>query len=99
MPSQAVVDGLLQQNVPNPFNPATVISYHVPSRTTVDLRIYDLSGRLVRVLRNAVVEEGGGHEVGWDGRDDSGTAQVSGVYVYRLAVGDRVETRKMVLLR
>ena len=89
----------LDQNFPNPFNPVTTISYFMSAASRVDLRIYDTSGRLIRVLRNAVFEGSGRHEARWDGRNDSGLLVSSGIYFCRLAVGADKETRKMVLLR
>jgi len=90
----------LAQNTPNPFNPATTISYSVPdgSAVQVSLKVYDIRGRLVRILAEG--EHGpGNHSVFWDGRDVIGSHVASGVYLYRLQAGDFVQTRKMVLLK
>jgi flagellar hook assembly protein FlgD len=57
-----------------------------------------VSGRLVRTLVRSFVPSGV-HEVGWNGRDDSGNRVASGVYMYRFRSGNIVETRKMVLLK
>jgi hypothetical protein len=90
----------LEQNIPNPFNPVTTIRYRVPEVTVVSLRVYDGAGRLVRTLvdgsRN---HRPGGHEVTWDGRDDSGRRVSSGVYFYQLRADAHSETRKMVLIK
>jgi hypothetical protein len=83
---------------PNPFNPTTTVRYEVAREGPVTLRIYDVSGRLVRVLvegrRDTRV-----HEVSWDGTDDSGRPVASGVYFLRLTAGSAVEVRKAVLLK
>ncbi len=87
----------LEQNVPNPFNPMTEIGFSVGTqdlaslRTT--LRVYDLLGREVAVLVDGV-SPAGRHTVRFDG-----TGLASGVYIYRLESGGKVETRKMVLLK
>jgi len=89
----------LYQNTPNPFNPQTTIRYDVPAGAgRVTLRIYDVSGRLVRELVDEP-READRYAVSWDGRDDRGQAVASGVYLYRLTSGTFVETRKLVLIR
>jgi parallel beta-helix repeat protein len=87
-------------NYPNPFNPSTAIAYTVPAAGgQVRLSVYDLTGRLVRVLVDGA-QPGGKHVAVWNGRDDRGQGLGSGVYFYRLEIGGgyRVE-RKMVLLK
>lgn len=92
----------LLQNVPNPFNPRTAIEFELPSRTTVELSVYDARGRLVRTLVNGELREGsytGNHAVIWNGTNDAGKAVSSGVYFYRLRADAEILTRKMVLVR
>jgi len=86
-------------NHPNPFNPGTVIAYEVPRDARVTLRIFDVSGRLVRTLENAAVRTAGRHEIRWNGRDDRGLNAPSGTYVYRLEAGSFVQTRSMVMVK
>lgn len=88
----------LSQNYPNPFNPTTTIEYRVPHATEVALAVYNLLGERVRTLVDQPLPAGD-HSVLWDGRDDSGHAVASGVYLYRLRVGAVTETRKMTLLK
>ena len=88
----------LQQNYPNPFNPNTAISYQLSAVSDVKLSIYNTNGQLVRTLINTT-QPVGHYVVEWDSRDNSGTLVSSGVYVYRLNAGDRVFTRRMVLMR
>ena len=83
---------------PNPFGPSTTISYVVPSRGHVAVRVYDPAGRLVATLVNGSVEPGE-HAAVWDGTTDSGERAASGVYFYRLAADERVLSKKMVLLK
>jgi hypothetical protein len=107
--SPAIVENVpryfeLFQNHPNPFNPATVIRYAVPTQSYVTIRVYDVLGRLVRTLVSQSLKAGF-HSVTWDGRDENGHPLSSGVYLCFMTAseGDRrmqgqfVETRKLVL--
>jgi hypothetical protein len=88
----------LHQNYPNPFNPTTTIGFSLDREATVTLSIYDVTGRQVRTLVNRRVTAGM-YSQDWDGRDAGGSPVASGVYFYRLSVGDRALTKKMVLIR
>jgi hypothetical protein len=88
----------LSQNHPNPFNPATTISYSLPSAAHVTLDIYDVSGRRIARLVDDV-QKGGRHTIDWRGLDENGNPAGSGTYIYRLEAGKEVISRKMVLLR
>ena len=89
----------LQQNVPNPFNPVTVIHYDVPTGAPLaSLDIYDVAGRHVRNLLRGPLTPGK-QSVQWNGKDDRGGEVASGVYFYRLTAKSFQATRKMVLLR
>ena len=65
----------------------------------IDLRIYDLSGRLVRILASGELVEAGRRTVVWNGRDEGGRSAPSGTYFYRLQAGDYVETKRMTLIK
>ena len=88
----------LSQNYPNPFNSDTKIRYQLPENTHIKLEIYNLLGQKIRTLINEQ-KPAGSHTVRWDGRDDSGTAVSSGVYLYTLSAGRFCGTRKMVVMR
>jgi hypothetical protein len=89
----------LGQNVPNPFNPRTLIRYDVPEGGgNVTIRIYDVGGRLVRTLVDAL-QSPGEKWVAWHGRDDRGAGVSTGVYFYRMTAPGFETTKKMVLLR
>ena len=83
----------LAQNYPNPFNPTTTIAFAVPERSRVTLTVYNTLGERVEELVHSEMEAGY-HTVLFDA---SGLA--GGVYLYRLNVGDYVQTRKGVLVR
>jgi flagellar hook assembly protein FlgD len=85
--------------VPNPFNPRTAIHFDVPAGGgVVTIRIYDVTGRLVRTLVDGP-QTAGQKTATWDGKDNRGGSVTSGVYFYRLQAPDYSKTLKMVLLR
>ena len=88
----------LHQNYPNPFNPETVIRCALARAGPVNLRIYDLTGALVRTLQAGLLPAGG-HEFVWRGKDDGGRSVASGVYIYRLTTPDLALTKRMTLLK
>ena len=84
---------------PNPFNPVTTISFEVPDGgANVSLRIYDVSGRLIRTLVDGVAPSGL-RSASWDGTNDAGEPVTSGMYFYRLTAPSFSETKKMLLLK
>ena len=92
---------VLLQNAPNPFNASTTISFLIPFRLAHEptrLSIYNLTGQLVRVLQLETLQAGE-YTLSWDGRDDYGREVASGVYIYRLDVGEWAVHRRMLLLR
>jgi len=89
---------VLHQNLPNPFNPSTRISFELGEPCRATLAIYDIAGRLVRSLVDDMMEAGK-HSAVWNGRSDRGETLASGIYFYRLRAGSFTETRKMVLLK
>jgi hypothetical protein len=89
----------LRPNVPNPFNPSTLITYDIAREGSVRLEVFDARGARVRRLHEGT-RPAGVHRVTWDARDEGGNTVPSGVYFYRLIVDGRVvETRKMALLK
>jgi len=83
----------LDQNYPNPFNPYTKISYTVPQRAYVHLRVYDMLAKEVVELVNTM-QESGRYEVTFDG-----TNLPSGAYFYKLEAGNYVEVKKLLLVK
>lgn len=86
----------LERNVPNPFNPRTLIRFAVPHTAPVQLRVYDARGRAVATLVDETLTAGH-HEVVWDGRDASGRAVASGVYFARMQAEGFASTQKMLM--
>ena len=88
----------LGQNLPNPFNPVTMIRYSLGDQSEVRLVIYNVLGQQVRVLVDRV-REVGQYEVMWDGRDGLGRGVSSGLYLYRLQAGSNLAVRKMLFTK
>ena len=95
----------VSQNYPNPFNPTTRIAYELPTESKVTLTIFDLQGREVATLVNAV-QEAGVKSVDWNSANVNAGSVASGVYFYRVVATSIAEpsksftqVRKMLLLR
>lgn len=85
-------------NHPNPFNPATKIQYRIAHRAPVRLEILSLAGAHVATLVDQT-QNAGQYETSWEGRDASGDLAASGLYWVRLAAGDGIHARKIMLVR
>lgn len=83
---------------PNPFNPRTVLRFSLPAAGHATLAVHDLAGRRVAVLADGW-RDAGENAVAWDGRDTSGRAVASGVYVARLVTAGSTSTARLTLLR
>lgn len=80
-------------NHPNPFNAVTAITYELPEAAEVSLDVYNLLGQKVIKLVDGV-EDAGAHRVQWDAASYS-----SGIYFYKLSVGEKVFTRRMTVIK
>jgi len=83
---------------PNPFNPSTTIEFTLPESGFATLSIYNISGQKVKELAADYITAGA-HSLIWDGRDDSGNAVSSGVYITRLVAGKQIAAGRMVLMK
>ena len=88
----------LAQNYPNPFNSKTTIRFDLPVPNRVHLAIYNTAGQEVAELVQGS-HSAGSYVLSWDGRDRNGRPLASGVYFYRLAAGDQVSIRKLLLVQ
>lgn len=88
----------LRPNYPNPFNPTTNINFDTRKMADVLLEIFDIVGNRVRTLVNSILPAGQ-HHFQWNGLNDHERPVASGIYFYRLKVGQSAQTRKMHLLR
>ncbi len=84
---------ILKQNYPNPFNPSTNIEFSIPKSGYTTLKIYDLTGKLVRTLAEQVLQPGV-YSADWNASEFS-----SGIYIYRIVSGSYSMSRKMILIK
>lgn len=98
VPGTPAAPALALGNHPNPFNPATTVSFSLPREGSARLAVYDARGQQVALLADGVFPAGE-HEVRWNGRDAGGQAVPSGVYFARLFTEGGGRTHKLVLTR
>ena len=88
----------LYQNSPNPFNPNTNIRFDLPKNESISLMIYNIAGKEVaQINRNNL--SAGSHVINWKGQNQYGDPLPSGLYIYRLVAGNKISTKKMLLLK
>lgn len=83
---------------PNPFNPSTRITFRLPSRSRVQVAVYDVRGHRLRLLSDRTRGSGHQSEV-WDGLDERGARVASGVYFIRVKTPTHSDVRRAVLLK
>ena len=83
----------VSQNYPNPFNAQTTIQYSLPTQSLVSIEIFDLLGQKLGTLSEGF-KPAGDHQAVWDA-----SGQSSGIYFYRIKAGDKVETKRMTLMK
>ncbi|SVB07055.1 uncharacterized protein METZ01_LOCUS159909, partial [marine metagenome] len=88
----------LHQNYPNPFNPTTQIRYDLPENSYVNINIYDLMGKRVKLLVNSK-QDAGYRSIHWNATNEFGQPVSAGMYIYTIQTGQFRQTRKMVLLK
>ncbi|MCH7613758.1 MAG: T9SS type A sorting domain-containing protein, partial [Candidatus Marinimicrobia bacterium] len=88
----------LHSNYPNPFNPVTTIQYDLPEDSHVNLIIYNILGREVKILVNKN-ERAGYKSIRWNGRNNAGQQISAGMYFYRIETAGFAKVNKMILLR
>jgi len=86
-------DFSLEQNFPNPFNPTTLIRFQLPEESLVVLKVYDILGKEIIELLNEN-KEAGVHQIEFNAQN-----LPSGTYIYRISAGDKIENKKMILLK
>jgi flagellar hook assembly protein FlgD len=83
---------------PNPFNPSTTVSFTLDNPESCTVNIYNTRGQLVRQLASGRFDTGD-HSVTWDGSDDHGLPQSTGVYLIRLQAGTKTTMKRVTLLK
>ena len=91
------------QNFPNPFNPSTTLSYNLPAASEVELTVFDVNGRQIKMLEKGM-RSAGNHEVRWEGKDDNQNPVPSGIYMARLRCKSEgkksvIMSRKLMLIK
>ena len=86
------------ENYPNPFNPATQISFDLTEQSATEVTVWNLLGQKVSTLFAGDLSAGH-HTVTFDGHNTNGSLLPSGVYIYRVESGSNVSTKKMMLLK
>lgn len=95
MPDESV----LERSYPNPANPTATIAFRVAHSGNVTLKIYSVSGQLVKTLIDGPTVPGVRQVIAWDGRNNDGEGVSSGVYFYELVAPKYRKARKLVLLK
>ena len=103
LPERLPTQTQLLANYPNPFNPETWISFKLAQDSTVTAKIYDVTGKQIRVIELGHVTAGNYVEVNeaiyWDGKTGTGEQVSSGTYFYQIEADGYTDTRKMVILK
>ena len=103
LPERLPTQTQLLANYPNPFNPETWMPFKLAHDWTVTARIYDVTGKQIRIIELGHIAEGNYVEsskaIYWDGKTEDGEQVSSGTYFYQIKARDYTETRKMVILK
>ncbi|MBZ0181150.1 MAG: T9SS type A sorting domain-containing protein [Melioribacteraceae bacterium] len=86
-------DFFLKNNYPNPFNPSTTINYQLPEQSFVSIKVYNMLGETISVLKNEF-QNSGSYSLEFDGSD-----LPSGTYLYKIQAGSYYEVKKMLLVK
>ena len=89
---------VLEQNYPNPFNSITTIQYSLPQEDKVTILLYDLKGSQIKTLINDR-QVPGVKTLMWNGKNDAGKPVPAGIYLYTMASGNIITTRKIIFLK
>jgi hypothetical protein len=92
-------DYRLAQNYPNPFNPNTTIRYTIPINRRVSIKVYNITGQLVRTLIDNEMANAGTHKVVWNGKNNFGRNVSTGIYLYSLEWAGMKKVKRMTLVK
>jgi hypothetical protein len=96
--AEYLIDFQLHQNYPNPFNAQTTISYFLPQHSIDNLRIFDITGRVVNKIVDEC-QEAGKYLYIWDGKDEKNNPVATSIYFYELNVGEEKQIKSMIMIR
>jgi len=97
-PPQMTSQFSLSPNYPNPFNSSTTIHFELYQSSEIKMAVYDIQGRLIRLLSQGL-EKPGNHFLRWDGRNDNQQPVSSGIYLLVLEIGNSRLSQKMIYLQ
>jgi len=86
------------KNYPNPFSEKTTITFSLDKSCTINLEIYDINGKQIKILVSDTELEKGEHAVIWDGMKNNGAFVTNGVYYYVLQAGNIITSKKMIYI-
>lgn len=89
---------MLLKNYPNPFNPSTTITYHLPQSDNITLSVYNLMGQRMAILINKM-QSAGSHQFEWNGKLLNGTQAPTGIYILRLETSQKFLTKKISIIK
>jgi hypothetical protein len=90
----------LGNNYPNPFNPETTIPIHLPEKSKVSLRVYNILGQCVRIIVNSKLMDAGIYNITFNGKDNLGRNLPSGIYIYTIETDKfKNDAKKMILIK
>ena len=96
--SSLPTDFYVQQNYPNPFNPTTTIRYDLINDSDLRITVYDLKGNLIKDIYDGFQKAGRNNAV-WNATNNAGETVSSGIYLYKIQVGESFQVRRMMLLK
>ena len=88
----------VHENYPNPFNPTTNISFDLVEHSPTEVTVWNMLGQKVATLYSGELPAGR-HTLTFEARSENGNMLPSGVYIYKVAAGNKVDTKKMMLLK
>ena len=88
----------LLQNYPNPFNPTTTIEYEIPIKGFVEIKIFNVNGKLIKTI-NREHEIQGNYVAKWDGKNNFGNSVASGLYLYRARFENSIISKRMIFIK
>jgi len=92
-------DFILHQNYPNPFNSGTIISFTQSKKSQLNVKIYDVSGTLIKIIVRGKIFSKGSHSVYWDGTNQKEEKVGSGIYFAVLYADKFTDMKRMILLK
>lgn len=95
---EAIKTFAVLKSYPNPFNPSTSIDFHIPAHGEVEVGIYDVQGKLIKVMESGP-REVGSYSLSWDSTDRYGNSVPSGIYIFQVRYQNSILTKKVVKIK